>query len=56
MMEEILSNVLQSTFSVAVAAFLLVRTETRLDRLSEAINDLRAAITLTCGRSAERER
>lgn len=44
-MDEILTGVLQNGFSVAVAAFLLVRMEARLDHLAEAISDLRSAIT-----------
>lgn len=43
-MEELLTGVLQSTFSVAVAAFLLVRMESRLDKLAEAIAALRLTI------------
>lgn len=43
-MEEMISSLAQSTFSIAVAAFLLVRMESRLDRLSEAISELRRVI------------
>lgn len=43
-MDELLTSVLQSTFSIAVAAFLLVRMEHRLDKLTEAICSLRSAI------------
>jgi hypothetical protein len=43
-MEEFLTGVVQSTFSIAVAGSLLVRMEARLDGLTEAITRLRAAI------------
>lgn len=43
-MEDIMTSVLQSTFSIAVAAFLLVRMEHRLDELTKAIYGLRVAI------------
>lgn len=43
-MEELISSIAQSTFSIAVAAYLLVRMESRIDRLSEAIVELRRAI------------
>jgi len=43
-MEEILASSIQSGFAVAVAAYLLVRMEKRLDELTAAIGELRAAI------------
>lgn len=43
-MEDFIAGVLQSTFSIAVAAFLLVRTESRLAELSCAIARLEAVI------------
>ena len=43
-MEDFMSTVVQNGFSVAVAAFLLVRMERRLEELSLAIQDLHAAI------------
>lgn len=43
-MEDFMSTVVQSGFSVAVAAYLLVRMERRLEELSSAIRDLHAAI------------
>lgn len=43
-MDELISSIAQSTFSIAVAAYLLVRMEARLDRLNEAIAELRRAI------------
>ena len=43
-MEDFMSTVVQNGFSVAVAAFLLVRMERRLEELSLAIRDLHAAI------------
>ncbi len=47
-MEEFLTGVVQSTFSIAVAGYLLVRMEARLDALTEAIARLRAAIERSC--------
>jgi len=44
-MEDFMSTVVQSGFSVAVAAYLLVRMERRLEELSSAIRDLHAAIS-----------
>ncbi len=40
-MDELLTFVAQSGFSVAVAAYLLVRMESRLEALTQAINELR---------------
>jgi hypothetical protein len=45
-MENIMADILQSTFSVAVAAYLLVRMESRLDGLTSAIVRLDSAIEL----------
>lgn len=41
-----MADVFQGTFSVAVAAFLLVRMESRLDGLTNAIVRLNSAIEL----------
>jgi hypothetical protein len=43
-MEDFISAMLQGPFAVAVAAYLLVRMEKRLDDLTRAIVTLRAAI------------
>jgi hypothetical protein len=42
--EDFFSGVLQNTFSIAVAAWLLVRMEGRLDGLTDAITRLQMAI------------
>jgi len=34
----------QTTFSIAVAAYLLVRMETRMSELTKAINELQAGL------------
>lgn len=44
-MEDLLASCIQSGFSVAVAAYLLVRMEKRLDDLAGAIRSLESAIT-----------
>lgn len=46
-MEELLTAVMQNGFSVAVAAYLLVRMEKRLEELSRAIRDLHGALVAT---------
>ncbi|MDR1916059.1 MAG: YvrJ family protein [Synergistaceae bacterium] len=43
-MEEFVAGVLQGTFSIAVAGYLLVRMEKRLDDLTTAITRLESAI------------
>lgn len=43
-MDDFLASTIQSTFSIAVAAFLLVRMESRLSELSSAITRLQAVI------------
>lgn len=43
-MEEFVGNLLDGAFSVAVAAFLLIRMESRLDDLTAAITRLQGAI------------
>ena len=43
-MEEFVSSAIQSGFAVAVAAYLLVRMEKRLEDLTQAISELRFAI------------
>ncbi|MDR0764936.1 MAG: YvrJ family protein [Synergistaceae bacterium] len=44
-MEETLINFAEGAFSIAVAGFLLVRMERRLDELTSAIARLESAIT-----------
>ncbi len=51
-MEEFLNSALQSGFSVAVAAYLLIRMEKRLEDLSEAIRDLHAWFRTEAERSS----
>jgi hypothetical protein len=48
-MENFIADVLQSSFSVVVAAYLLVRMESRLDGLTNAIIRLNASIDLLVG-------
>lgn len=43
-MEEFFTSTVQTTFSIAVAAYLLVRMETRMSELTEAINELQAGL------------
>jgi hypothetical protein len=43
-MEEFLAGVLEGTFAIAVAAYLLIRMERRLDDLTSAIARLETAI------------
>lgn len=43
-MEEFFTGLLQSTFSIAVAAYMLVKMEHRIDALTEAIIELRRVI------------
>lgn len=43
-MEDLLAGIAQSGFSIAVAAYLLIRMEGKLEGLSQAIQDLRLAI------------
>lgn len=43
-MDELLTFIAQSGFSVAVAAYLLVRMESRLEALTQAINELRHCV------------
>lgn len=43
-MEQILAETVQSSFSIVVAAYLLVRMEGRLDELTKAISGLQQAI------------
>ncbi len=43
-MEDFIAGTIQNTFSIAVAAFLLVRMESRLTELSCAIARLQAVI------------
>jgi len=43
-MEEFWSDLIQSGFAVAVAGYLLVRMESRLEELTKAIRELQVAI------------
>ena len=43
-MEDLLQSVAQSSFSIAVAAYLLIRMEKKLDTLGQTIQELRLAI------------
>jgi len=43
-MEDFLASAIQSGFAVAVAGYLLVRMESRLQELTNAIRDLQVAI------------
>lgn len=55
-MDESMTGWLQNGFAVAVAAWLLVRTERKLETLTEAINELQRAIaSLRRGGDGRRE-
>ena len=54
-MEEFLTAVLQNSFSVVVAGYLLVRMENRLDGLTSAIARLQATIERTGRADGARE-
>lgn len=43
-MEDFLASAIQSGFAVAVAGYLLVRMESRLEELTNAIRELQVAI------------
>ncbi len=43
-MEELITNALQTGFSVAVAAYLLVRMEGRLDSLNDTLRELQVVL------------
>ncbi len=43
-LEEFITSTLQTGFSIAVAAYLLIRMEKRLDELSLAINNLEKGV------------
>jgi hypothetical protein len=43
-MEDFLASAIQSGFAVAVAGYLLVRMESRLEELTKAIRELQMAI------------
>ena len=47
-MEELLKATGQTAFPVAVAAFLLVRMESRMEALTRAIGELQAILTRGC--------
>jgi hypothetical protein len=49
LLEEFIASVAQGGFAVAVAAYLLVRMERRLEDLTAAIRDLQFAITANGG-------
>ena len=49
-MDDTLINFAEGAFSIAVAAFLLIRMERRLDELTSAIARLESAITGMNGR------
>lgn len=51
-MEEFVASVAQGGFAVAVAAYLLVRMERRLDELTQAIRDLQFVIANRGGASS----
>jgi hypothetical protein len=53
-MEDFLAGVVQNTFSIAVAGYLLIRMERRLDDLTSAIVRLETAITGMQPRGAEK--
>lgn len=48
-MEDLLAGMAQNGFSIAVAAYLLIRMENRLESLSQAINNLKIAIAESTG-------
>ncbi len=48
-MQEFITSVAQGGFAVAVAAYLLIRMERRLEDLTTAIRDLQFAITAKGG-------
>lgn len=50
-MDEFLAGALEGTFSIAVAGYLLIRMESRLDTLTSAIVRLEAAIQEMCKRN-----
>ncbi len=50
----LLTGLLQNGFSVAVAIYLLVRMEQRLNDLTKAIYDLKNAITLNFKKEGEK--
>jgi len=43
-MEDLLAGIAQNGFSIAVAAYLLIRMEKRLDELAIAINNLEKGV------------
>ena len=51
-MEEMLNLIANLGFPIAVALFLLVRVESKMTSLTEAINDLREAILLMPNQNA----
>ena len=54
-MEDFVAGTIQNTFSVAVAAFLLIRMESRLGELSCAIARLQAVIEAALRREGFRD-
>ena len=53
-MDEFIAGAVQNSFAIGVAAWLLVRMESRLERLTEAIGGLRSAIELYFARAGGR--
>lgn len=49
-MQEIIKATIQTGFAVAVAAYLLVRLEARLEELTRAIQELKIAVAKIEGR------
>ncbi|MFA6797498.1 MAG: YvrJ family protein [Candidatus Paceibacterota bacterium] len=43
-MEEILLNIANYGFSIVVAVYLLIRTENKIEKLTESINELNKTI------------
>ena len=49
-MEELTASMIQNGFSVAVAAYLLIRMDRRLEELTKAVTDLGAVMEKTSAR------
>lgn len=47
-MQEIVEHVAQLSFPIAISLYLLVRTESKLEKLTESINDLKNSIDKMC--------
>ncbi|MEG1837543.1 MAG: YvrJ family protein [Synergistaceae bacterium] len=48
-MEEFISSMIQNSFSIAVASYLLVRMEKRMEELTKAVQELSSVIGLKEG-------